>query len=537
MVGAMSGQALAVGPPVNSAPPLIEPAPHVGRTVTATTGEWKNEGPGQWFACAKQAGGKYTSATCLTEGSPKEWGSLLLKEGESVSIIARGAPMSFTATLAGVKVTIACETEVTGASLKNPTGGGSGEGALTIAYKGCIAKNAKTEAVMCKKATAGAATQSTLSVTVGAGKLGVSVAPKEGVSLAKFTLAECEIAGVNGNYQLEGSMLGTVSTAASKLEFNAETSGTGALRLNSSIKTTATGSIAVETTAGGYIKAEAAPITYSYAWNRCVSSSCAAISGATGASYMPVVGDLGYKLTVSVTATNASGQTTATSSQSPNVNSVLSWYACGKWGGAGVYENSTCTTKGALKAYEWGPQTSGTVHFKNSYPGGEKPPLKLQFVAPGGGLENITCTGAEGAGAIHNTESSTELSSFAFSTSGCTASAFCVVKNNKIQFEPLKVSAVEPSEPSLRFEQVGVTLGSFTLEGCKNVTLNTTLYLAGSIPARVNNAQSSITTGMTESKELLEIQGFGYHLAAGLEMGGTLSFGTEGNAMKLDVAP
>ncbi len=54
--------------------------------------------------------------------------------------------------------------------------------------------------------------------------------------------------------------------------------------------------------------------SFSYVWQRCDSSgSCSAINGASSATYSPTSADLGDTITVSVTATNAGGQTTATS--------------------------------------------------------------------------------------------------------------------------------------------------------------------------------------------------------------------------------
>jgi hypothetical protein len=51
------------------------------------------------------------------------------------------------------------------------------------------------------------------------------------------------------------------------------------------------------------------PITYSYQWQRCTSSgsSCTTITGATGASYVPLAGDVGSTIRVRVTATNSVG--------------------------------------------------------------------------------------------------------------------------------------------------------------------------------------------------------------------------------------
>ena len=59
------------------------------------------------------------------------------------------------------------------------------------------------------------------------------------------------------------------------------------------------------------------PTSYSYQWCRCTSSgaSCVNISGATSSSYALVLADAGSTIRAVVTATNASGSTSATSSQ------------------------------------------------------------------------------------------------------------------------------------------------------------------------------------------------------------------------------
>ena len=52
-------------------------------------------------------------------------------------------------------------------------------------------------------------------------------------------------------------------------------------------------------------------ISYSFQWQRCSStSSCAAITSATGSSYLVASGDAGDTLRVSVTAKNKSGSST-----------------------------------------------------------------------------------------------------------------------------------------------------------------------------------------------------------------------------------
>ncbi|MEP6892191.1 MAG: hypothetical protein ABI927_00300, partial [Gaiellaceae bacterium] len=65
------------------------------------------------------------------------------------------------------------------------------------------------------------------------------------------------------------------------------------------------------------------PITFAYQWQRCNSggSSCSSISGETGTSRLIDSGDAGSTLRVKVTATNASGSTSATSNATAVVTS------------------------------------------------------------------------------------------------------------------------------------------------------------------------------------------------------------------------
>ena len=51
---------------------------------------------------------------------------------------------------------------------------------------------------------------------------------------------------------------------------------------------------------------------YGYQWQRCASGgSCASISGAIGSSYTLVAADVGQRIVVGVTATNAAGSQAA----------------------------------------------------------------------------------------------------------------------------------------------------------------------------------------------------------------------------------
>ena len=68
------------------------------------------------------------------------------------------------------------------------------------------------------------------------------------------------------------------------------------------------------------------PIAYTYQWRRCdaTGGACAAIAGATGASYSVVTGDVGSRLRVTVTASNAVGESSAESAPTSSVSPLQS---------------------------------------------------------------------------------------------------------------------------------------------------------------------------------------------------------------------
>lgn len=108
-----------------------------------------------------------------------------------------------------------------------------------------------------------------------------------------------------------------------------------------------------------------APITYTYQWLRCSSTSvmsCSTISGATGESYVLGVDDGGYSMRVRVTATNVAGSVTETSaatSEVPNVGPPTMTLAPTVTGIAEVGETLTAepgtwsSTTPVTYAYQW----------------------------------------------------------------------------------------------------------------------------------------------------------------------------------------
>jgi antitoxin (DNA-binding transcriptional repressor) of toxin-antitoxin stability system len=206
-----------------------------------------------WFACTEQTGGRYSSNKCATEGIPNKWESLKLKEGEKVNVTAKGNPIAVTATLSGVKGTLNCETEVTSASLENPSGGGNGTGAATLKYKGCKGESGWSSCTITPGSSVGAKAE----LANAQGKFKITISP-QGANLGAFTFSGCSTGGINGTRELTGTIRGLYSNSATKAEFNAETTAEG-LKL-SGVSATAVGSIGLETTAGGYIKALGQPV-------------------------------------------------------------------------------------------------------------------------------------------------------------------------------------------------------------------------------------------------------------------------------------
>lgn len=475
LLGIFGGAAIAAAPK-NTVLPTISPStPHATKEATASTGTWNSESPAHW---------------------------LQLKEGEKASITAHGNPITFAATVGGVKGSVICETTVTGASLENPSGGGGGVGNAEIGYKNCKAAGGWASAGC--KATFGAAVPVKLELTTVEGKAKIKLSPV-GADLGTFILSECLIAD---SYKLVGVINGFYSNAGSQIEFNPETTATG-LRLGSTLgpKATATGTIGLEMSGGGNVGADS--LTYTYAWNRCSGGKCSAIAGATKSTYTPVAADVGKKLTVSVTATDAIGGTTATSAETGSVIGDPNWYVCGKWGEPGVYENSSCTKKGASNPYSWLRATSTPFTSSNILEKGEGRIFSFNWTTGGVAFE-IVCTGASGEGTLSNTESQANIGGLKLTLSGCWYTGAplgmgCQISSNggaadyKMVFNTLKGSSQGESTTEVHFEPEGGggTLLEFWVKNCE---IAGSYRFTGWFPALFHNEGSFVETTSAEVK-------------------------------------
>jgi len=432
--------ASAFGAPKNTALPTISPsAPVIGEAATATTGTWNSEASAHWL----------------------EGGSTKLKEGEKANVTAYGNPITYAATIGGYGGSITCETTVSGASLENPSGGAAGVGNAEITYENCAAAGGWTECA----ATFSAAVPVKLELSTVEGKAKIALSPV-GANLGAFSLSGAKCA-IPGTYKLVGVINGLYSNPGSQIEFNPATSGTGTLRIGSKAgpKTTANGAIGLEMSKGGNIGADS--LTYSYQWNSC-AEACSEIAGATASTYTPVAADIGKNLTVSLTATDTTGATAATSSKTGAIKGNFNWYACGEWGEPGVYEDADCTTKGASNPFSWSQLTSMPFTSSNNV---EATTIGWNWA---GVYLEILCTGGSGEGTLANTASQADVEEFDLTLTECWFTAGwigCQISSGggsaTLAFNSLKAKSVLSTKPQLNFEpEAGITLVEFTVKNC-----------------------------------------------------------------------
>jgi len=488
---ALGGTAFGAPPQSMSLPTISPSTPHVTSPATASTGTWKSEAAAHWF-----------------EGE-----STQLKEGEKVNVTAQGSSISIGATLSGIKGSVACETSVTAASLENPSGGAAGVGNATIEYKNCKAEGGWAAC----KAGFGAPASVKLQLSTTEGKPKIALSPT-GADLGTLTLSGCLDKSLEGSHKLLGVINGFYSNAGSLIEFNAETSGTGALRFKSTEgpKATATGSIGLKTSEA--VNITAGSLTYGYAWKRC-SGGCEVISGATGNTYVPVAADHGKNLRVTVTATDSSGSTIAESSYSGAVTASLSWYA----------------NTGA----SWQRLTSPTSFTASNVLSGEEPKTVITWTWSGVPFE-ISCTGSSGSGTLSSSETQAKVDSYSLTLTGCTVPkpSTCGIEGSKLTFKTL--SATSPTEsasklkPELKFvPHAGGVLAEFTFTGCGLGHYSFTGYF----PALVDNAGSNLTTTVAEvgASKGMRFEGITGPVVSMTSTNRILSEGV--NPLKLDIEP
>jgi hypothetical protein len=259
------------------------------------------------------------------------------------------------------------------------------------------------------------------------------------------------------------------------------------------------------------------PTSYTYAWTRC-GETCETIPGATSLERFTVAADAGKKLSLSVTATNAAGSTTAKSA-SIFVIPRLRWYECaaGTSYGHQSYSDSTCTTPGTENAHFW-QTTNGSIAA------GSNSSTVIDFVAASIAFE-IQCGESTATGNLYqNGTTKAELKNYNVTLSQCQFLKPSAMQSCKfgtpgtIAFNSLKGLAPvypEATNPELKVEPTsGTTIASFTLSECGGgTTWNGSHSITGWFPIQVSNSQSGFSTSYPESVGKIKLDGY----TAGIE--------------------
>jgi hypothetical protein len=135
------------------------------------------------------------------------------------------------------------------------------------------------------------------------------------------------------------------------------------------------------------------PISYTYQWQRCDSTGgkCAAVSGATGVTYVVSSADAGSTLRVSVTATNSVGSATAASAPTNAApTATSSTYPASVVPTLGYMRltGSDCSTLGSPN--QWSVGICGNSNADLTFLTSTSAPVKLVYMNPIAAVNNTT---------------------------------------------------------------------------------------------------------------------------------------------------
>lgn len=295
---------ITAGPPVNTVLPTVSGTAADGQTLTTTNGTWAGTATitytRQWKRCNS------TGASCVA--------------------ISGATGTSYTLTSADAGSTIRATWTAT-----NSTGSASADSAQTAVVTSSPPVNTAAPAI------------------TGTAKDGQTLTSTNGTWTGTATITytrqwkRCDAAGSNcinisgataTTYAVTGSDVGstirvTVTATNGAGSVTADTAATatvtGSAPTNTAVPTiTGTAKDGQTLTASNGTWTGSATITYTRQWQRCNSagSSCVAISSATDTTYTLTATDVGRRLKVAVTATNAVGNATATSAATSTVTAI-----------------------------------------------------------------------------------------------------------------------------------------------------------------------------------------------------------------------
>jgi hypothetical protein len=278
-------------PPTNTAPPSISGSPVAGRTLTASAGSWSGDTPisfaFQWERCDSGGGAcaNVSGATGQTYSlGAADTGKTMRVEviatnsagtgtqlSAATSVVSGGAPVNTSPPRVSGSLT-------SGSTLTVSGGSWSGVQPIALSYQW---QRCGLDGGNCVPISGAAGPTYRVGSDDSEHRLVVVVAARNSAGTA-------QVVATAGNVGATGK---PVSTSAPKVS----------------------GSVAIGATltASGGSWSGAQPIGVSYQWERCDNDGghCAAISGATGATYRVSSADAGHRVVVLVTARNAAGST------------------------------------------------------------------------------------------------------------------------------------------------------------------------------------------------------------------------------------
>ena len=295
-----AGQTKGQKPPTSTALPTISGSAVVGQKLTASTGSWSGGVSSyayQWLSCdgsgnncSSLAGAVSSSYTPVSGDlgntlrvsvtASNKGGSSVATSNPTAAVAAPPAPPANTAlpAISGSAVAGQTLTASTGSWSSAPT---------SYAYQWRRCDSA-----------------------------GASCANLSGATASSYAVANGDV-GFTLRVAVTATNAGGSTTAASNQTALVAAAPVATPPANTALPTISGNAVVGQTLTASTGTWSWAPTTYAYQWRRCDSAgaNCAALSGATAASYVLLSADAGSTLRVVVTATNTGGSTSATSAQ------------------------------------------------------------------------------------------------------------------------------------------------------------------------------------------------------------------------------